>query len=198
MRASSSTTVLAAARASSPSRGIAACSVRSDRCRVRRCRQKVAAAPVAEPLEADHEMAFSECAGLGARGRRGGWVSILTAAVMVIALKSGVSPLPKPLGLAFAETVLGRPLPVPVGLLFHTVWVTTFSVIYVGLFRDELTFLRALALGAALWILVLVFFFPVVGWGILWARGRREVDCRRGRAAFPVRSVSLVAMPLGL
>ena len=94
-------------------------------------------------------------------------VSILTAAVMVTALKSGVSPLPKPLGLAFAETVLGSPLPLPVGLLFHTVWVTTFSVIYVGLFRDELTFLRALGLGAALWILVLVFFFPVVGWGFL-------------------------------
>jgi hypothetical protein len=94
-------------------------------------------------------------------------VAILTAAVMVTALKSGVSPLPEPLGLAFAETVLGRPLPLPVGLLFHTVWVTAFSVIYVGLFRDALTFLRALGLAAALWILVLVFFFPVVGWGFV-------------------------------
>ena len=64
-------------------------------------------------------------------------VAVLTAAVMVTALKSGVSPLPKPLGLAFAETVLGRPLPLPVGLIFHTVWVTAFSVIYVGLFRGR-------------------------------------------------------------
>ncbi len=94
-------------------------------------------------------------------------VSILTAAVMVAALKSGVSPFPKPLGLAFAESVLSCPLPLPVGLLFHTIWVTAFSVIYVGLFRDALTFLRALGLGAALWILVLVFFFPIVGWGFL-------------------------------
>jgi hypothetical protein len=94
-------------------------------------------------------------------------VSILTAAFMAAGLKSGVSPLPKPLGLAFAETVLGRPLPLPVGLLFHAVWVTAFSVIYVGLFRDALTLLRALALGAALWIVVLVIFFPVVGWGFL-------------------------------
>lgn len=92
-------------------------------------------------------------------------VAVLTAAVMVTALKSGVSPLPKPLGLAFAETVLGRPLPLPVGLIFHTVWVTAFSVIYVGLFRDALTFLRALGLATALWILVLIFFFPAVGWG---------------------------------
>lgn len=92
-------------------------------------------------------------------------VTVLTAAVMVTALKSGISPLPKPLGLAFAETVLGRTLPLPVGLLFHAAWVIAFSVIYVGLFRDALTFLRALGLAAVLWFLVLVIFFPLVGWG---------------------------------
>jgi hypothetical protein len=92
-------------------------------------------------------------------------VSILTAAFMLATAKAGVSPLPKALGLAFAETVLGRALPLPVGLLFHTVWTTAFSVLYVVAFRDALTFMRALALGIALWIFVLVFFFPVVGWG---------------------------------
>lgn len=94
-------------------------------------------------------------------------VSILTAAFMVATTKAGVSPLPKSLGLAFAETVLRRTLPLPVGLLFHTVWVTTFSVIYVVLFRDALTFTRAFGLSIALWLIVLVFFFPVVGWGFL-------------------------------
>ena len=92
-------------------------------------------------------------------------VSVLTATFMAAALKSGVSPLPKPLGLAFAETVLGGPLPLPAGLLFHTVWVMAFAVVYVGLFRDALTFARAFGLGIALWVFVLVFFFPVVGWG---------------------------------
>lgn len=94
-------------------------------------------------------------------------VSVLTAAFMVITMKVGVSPLPKSLGLAFAETVLSRTLPLPVGLLFHTFWVTAFAVLYVLLFRDALTFARALTLGTALWLLVLVFFFPVVGWGFL-------------------------------
>ena len=42
-----------------------------------------------------------------------------------------------------------------------------FSMIYVGLFRDALTFLRALGLAAALWLVVLVLFFPVVGWAFL-------------------------------
>ena len=92
-------------------------------------------------------------------------VSILTAAFMLATFKAGVSPLPKSLGLAFAETMLRRPLPLPVGLLFHTVWTTAFCVAFVGVFRVALTFLRALGLGVALWLLVLVFFFPIVGWG---------------------------------
>ena len=92
-------------------------------------------------------------------------VSIITAALMLAATKLGVSPLPKALGLAFAETVLARSLPLPIGLLFHTAWTTAFSVLYVVLFRDALTFMRAFWLAFALWLLVLVFFFPIVGWG---------------------------------
>ena len=94
-------------------------------------------------------------------------VSILTAVFMFVGLKTGVSPLPKSLGLAFAETVLRRPLPLPVGILFHAIWTTSFSVLYVMLFRDALTFLSALGLALVLWFVVLVFFFPVVGWGFL-------------------------------
>lgn len=94
-------------------------------------------------------------------------VSALTAAFMVTTIKAGISPLPKSLGLAFAETVLGRALPLPVGLLFHAVWVSAFSVLYVFLFRDALTFARALGLGIVLWLFVLVVFYPLVGWGFL-------------------------------
>ena len=50
--------------------------------------------------------------------------AILLSAVMVPALKLGLSPLPKPLGLAFAETILGNSLPLPIGLLFHVAYVT--------------------------------------------------------------------------
>jgi hypothetical protein len=93
--------------------------------------------------------------------------AILLSAVMVPALKLGISPLPKPLGLAFAETVLGRPMPLPVGLLFHVAYVTFWSVAFVFLFRGSLTLRNALILGLSLWVLVLVIFFPVVGWGFL-------------------------------
>ncbi len=106
-----------------------------------------------------HDLVRAAAVGIG--------VSILTAAAMAAAMKAGVSPLPKALGLAFAETMLRRPLPLPIGLLFHAIWVTGFSVVYVGLFRDALTFLHALWLAVGLWIVVLVAFFPFVGWGLL-------------------------------
>ncbi|MGC2524354.1 MAG: hypothetical protein WA417_17230, partial [Stellaceae bacterium] len=43
---------------------------------------------------------------------------VILAVLNLIALKSHMSPLPKPLGLAFAETLFGRSLPLPVGLCF--------------------------------------------------------------------------------
>lgn len=91
-------------------------------------------------------------------------VAVLTALVMATLLKIGVSPFPKPPSLAFAETLLGRDLPLPVGLLFHTVYVTFWCVVFVRFFpRRNLK--TALALALVLWLVILAIFFPVVGWG---------------------------------
>lgn len=93
--------------------------------------------------------------------------SAILAGLNVIALKSHVSPLPKPLGLAFAETIFGHGLPLPVGLLFHLAWVACFSLVYVVFWRTALTLQNAVILAAGLWLAVLVVFFPLVGWGLL-------------------------------
>ncbi len=92
-------------------------------------------------------------------------VSAITALLMVTLFKSGISPLPKPLGLAFAETLLGQELPLPVGLLFHTAYVTFWSVVYIRFFplRNVKT---VMILAASLWLGVLVLFYPIVGWGV--------------------------------
>lgn len=92
---------------------------------------------------------------------------LLLTAIMVPAIKSGISPFPKPVGLAFAETVLGRTLPLPVGLLFHLAYVTFWSMAFVAFLRNSLTLRNALLLALVLWIGVLVVFFPVIGWGFL-------------------------------
>lgn len=91
--------------------------------------------------------------------------AIILSLVMVPAAKAGLSPMPKPLGLAFAQVLLGE-VPLPVGLLFHILYVTLWSVLFVAVFKSR-TLVSALGLGVGLWILVLVFFFPVVGWGFL-------------------------------
>lgn len=92
-------------------------------------------------------------------------VSITTAAVMLALTSAGASPFPKPPSLAFAETVVGRALPLPAGLLFHTVYVTFWSVIYVRYFPRR-NIWSALGLAAVLWIVILTVFFPIVGWDL--------------------------------
>lgn len=92
---------------------------------------------------------------------------VALSVIMVTMARLGVSPLPKPLGLAFAETLAGRSLPLPVGLLFHLAYVTVWSMAFVAVFRQALTLRNALLLALVLWIGVLVIFFPVVGWGFL-------------------------------
>lgn len=92
---------------------------------------------------------------------------IALSVIMVTMMKLGASPLPKPLGLAFAETLAGRALPLPVGLLFHLAYVTFWSMAFVAFFRNSLTLRNALLLAIVLWIGVLVVFFPFVGWRIL-------------------------------
>lgn len=91
--------------------------------------------------------------------------AVILSLIMVPVSKAGISPLPKPLGLAFAQVLLGK-VPLPVGLLFHVAYVTLWSVAYVALFNRR-TFLNALWLAFGLWVLILIFFFPIVGWGFL-------------------------------
>ena len=93
--------------------------------------------------------------------------ALLLSGVMVPAFKFGVAPMPQLPSIAFAELVLGANVPMPVGLFFHFAYVTFWAFVYVILFRDRLTFLNALWLGLVLWIVILVFFFPVLGWGFL-------------------------------
>lgn len=92
--------------------------------------------------------------------------ALLLSAVMVPAMRMGISPMPQPLGLAFASTLLG-PVPLPVGLLFHIIYVTAWSLFFVVMFRDSMSFTHSGLLALVLWVLVLVVFFPFVGWGFL-------------------------------
>jgi len=93
--------------------------------------------------------------------------ALLLSAVMVPAFRLGIAPMPAPPSLALARLLLGPGVPLPVGLLFHVAYVTAWSMAYVALVRDRPTVWTALGLGLALWVVVLVVFFPLFGWGFL-------------------------------
>jgi hypothetical protein len=93
--------------------------------------------------------------------------ALILSAIMLPAFRFGIAPMPKQPSLAFAETLFGAPLPLPVGLLFHVIYVTFWSVIYIAFFRERLTFLNALWVGLFLWVVILAVFFPFIGWGFL-------------------------------
>jgi len=92
---------------------------------------------------------------------------LFLSAVMVPAFILGIAPMPEPPSLAFAKTLLGPRVPLPVGLLFHVAYVTGWAVAFVVLFRRRLSFRNALWLGLALWLVALLVFFPIIGWGPL-------------------------------
>jgi len=66
------------------------------------------------------------------RGIAAGLLTGILAALVMVALKeNGFSPVPMPLGLAFAETLLHKHLPLPVGLAFHLAYVTFWGTVFV-------------------------------------------------------------------
>lgn len=93
-------------------------------------------------------------------------VALLISAAVVPMFKLGLSPLPKPVGLAFAERLLGHPAPLPIGLLFHVVYVSFFAYLYFVFIAKPNTLLRASALAFALYLAALFVFFPLIGWGM--------------------------------
>ncbi|PVY77373.1 hypothetical protein C8D92_10358 [Tamilnaduibacter salinus] len=96
-------------------------------------------------------------------------VGLITAVIpslfMVPMFKLGLSPMPAPPSLEFAEMVLGRDLPMPVGLLFHLLYVMLWTIVYV-LFLKPGSLKAALGLAGLLWVGVLFVFFPLFGWGL--------------------------------
>jgi len=96
----------------------------------------------------------------------GFFTAVIAAVLMLIAIRNGISPLPEPLGLAFAESLFGTTLPLPVGFVFHAAWVIFWTLIYVRL-SPAIRFWPALLLATALWVSALVIFMPIAGWGFL-------------------------------
>lgn len=91
--------------------------------------------------------------------------AMILSLIMLPVYQAGVMPISRPLALAFAQRLFGD-VPFMMGQLFHTLYVTFWSVVYLLVFKQS-TLFNALLLALGLWLLVLVFFFPAVGWGLM-------------------------------
>lgn len=106
---------------------------------------------------------FFKAAGIGIL------ISAILSAIMVPLTLYEVSPFPKPVAAAFAMKLFGD-VPMAVGILLHILYVTFWTVVYILYIMPPNTFVRSALLGLVLWVLVLVVFFPIVGWGFLGLR----------------------------
>jgi hypothetical protein len=89
--------------------------------------------------------------------------------IMFLGTVSGMSPIPRPVPPAVAETVFGAALPsmliAPLGMLFHFlyggIWAALFAV-----WSKPLTIAKGAGLGLFLWLLMQVTVLPLLGWGV--------------------------------
>jgi len=87
-----------------------------------------------------------------------------TAAVTVPLFKLGIAPMPEAPSLAFAETLLG-PVPDPVGMLFHVLYVTGVTVAVLALVGARPSVKTIAAASFVFYVIAVAVFFPIVGWG---------------------------------
>jgi hypothetical protein len=102
-----------------------------------------------------------------------GWgvaATVVMSALMIAAVLSGISPMPKPIPVALVARTLGGGLPMPaliaLGALAHLAYGAAAGAVLAGLIR-HVTVAKALAYGVLLWALMDLVWLPYLGWGIL-------------------------------
>lgn len=94
--------------------------------------------------------------------------TVVMAAVMIVGVQTGVSPMPKPIPVALVARTLGMlPMPVLLGLGFfaHLSYGAGAGLVFAGLTRRA-SVLTGLAYGVALWLLMDLVWLPYLGWGV--------------------------------
>ncbi|MEX1027974.1 MAG: hypothetical protein WD049_08215 [Candidatus Paceibacterota bacterium] len=90
---------------------------------------------------------------------------IITAIILPLVL-SGVAPIQQPFAVTFVRSLFGDTVPMPVGVAFHFVWVLFWSTLF---FRYWVAnpIRNAISLAGCLWLIQVLVFAPLVGWGVL-------------------------------
>ena len=102
---------------------------------------------------------------------RAGIAGFASALVMFIPMVylvkvAGVAPFNMPPSAAFADA-LGINFAPFVPPLLHFAYGVAGGIVYLLLFRDSLSFANALILSGAMWLIMMVIYTPIIGWGVL-------------------------------
>jgi hypothetical protein len=100
--------------------------------------------------------------------------ALATAAVILPLFWFDLTPMPKPPSQAFAETLLG-PVPGLVGVLFHIVYVTLVGGAFLVAVKPRPSIWATAAWSLGLWLIAMVSFFPIIGWGVAGATVKSSV-----------------------
>lgn len=112
---------------------------------------------------------WAKAAAVGAVG------SVVMFALMVPAIGAGLAPFKVPPSAALLERLGLAVGPLP--LLLHLGYGAFWSAALVALFGERVSLARGLALGLALWLLMMVAVSPMIGWGLFGAAaGARPPD----------------------
>lgn len=88
---------------------------------------------------------------------------------MVIAMKTGIAPMPAPIPLEIAKTILGdvaKPLLMAVAILSHFGYGAFWAALAAKV-RWPFGIKEGLGLGVGLWALMQIAVLPLIGWGVL-------------------------------
>lgn len=98
---------------------------------------------------------------------KSGAIGALAALVMFLGItliiKTGVAPFNLPPSAAFLMKI-GLPAQ-PLGLVVHFVYGMFWSVVLITLFKGETDVRKGIGLALVLWLVMMVVFSPIIGWG---------------------------------
>ena len=99
-----------------------------------------------------------------------GWgvvATIIMSIPMIIGMKTGIAPMPKPVPIAFMAKLLGggpEPLIILLGFSSHLIYGGIFGAVLAHVARP-VTILKGVYLAILLWLIMQVVFLPYLGWG---------------------------------
>jgi len=102
--------------------------------------------------------------GLAKAGAVGALAALAMFAVLAATIRTGVAPFNTPPSGAFLAAVLGIQAP-PLALAGHFAYGILWSAVLVTVFRERTDVARGLGLAMVLWLVMMVVYSPLIGWG---------------------------------